>query len=202
MWIEASLDNMGVPDPQFVMKEKILELNDKFELVLKECPEIVFIGDKVLRQKTDEVSVSEGAEIGKRLQSVLAKYRKITGLGRGLAAPQIGENKSVFITYVDNQFKTYINPKIIQKSSDCNLYKEACISCGFIWCDVKRARSVKLEYQDEKGDKKTEELDSFCARLIQHEYDHLQGVVNIDVALPKSIEFMLSDPLKEQLRDC
>ena len=184
------------------IKDRIKELNDTFKKILEEIPELVFIGDKVLRQKTVEVSFDEGIQISNRLKIALAKYREITGIGRGLAAPQIGENKSVFVAFVDDQFKTYINPKIVKKSEENNLFRESCLSCGYLSVDVKRPRSITIEYTSEAGTTETEEVDGILARLLQHEYDHLEGILNIDKAEPSSIEFMINDPAKEQLRDC
>lgn len=181
---------------------QIQNLNDTFRKVLAECPELALIGDKVLREKTKEVTLEEGVIIGNKLKDVLTKYRSIAGYGRGLAAPQIGESKSVFVTFVNDQFQVYINPKITVKSEKFNLYRESCLSCGYIGADVKRPRSITLGYTDEKGQKQIIEADGFLARLLQHEYDHLEGIVNIDVAEPGSIEFMVDDPLKEQLRNC
>lgn len=181
--------------------QPIKKLADNFKKILEECPEVVYIGDKILREKTQEVSLKEGISIGNKLKSVLEKYRSIVGYGRGLAAPQIGENKSVFVTFVNNNFVTYINPKIIKTSDTLNLYREACISCGFVSVDVKRPASVTIEYLSERGEKKIEEVDSFLARLLQHEYDHLEGIVNIDKAEPASIEFMVNDPLQEKIRE-
>lgn len=180
---------------------KIQSLNDTFRKILAECPDLALVGDKVLREKTKEVTLEEGVIVSNKLKEVLTKYRSIAGYGRGLAAPQIGEGKSVFVTFVNDQFQVYINPKIITKSEQFNFYREGCLSCGYVWADVKRPKSITLEYMDEKGKKQTIEADSFLARLLQHEYDHLEGVVNIDIAEPNSIEFMVDDPLKEQIRD-
>lgn len=180
---------------------KIQSLNDTFRKVLIECPDLVLVGDKVLREKTKEVTLEDGLMIGNKLKEVLTKYRSITGYGRGLAAPQIGENKSVFVTFVNDQLQVYINPKITAKSEDFNFYREGCVSCGYICADVKRPKSITLEYIDKKGQKQVVDGDSFLARLLQHEYDHLEGIVNIDIAEPNSIEFMVDDPLKEQLRE-
>lgn len=181
--------------------KRVQELNQTFEKILEQCPELTFIGDTVLRNKTSDVSVEEGIVIGEKLKTTLANYRAITGFGRGLAAPQIGESKSVFVTFVADVFKTYINPKIIDTSSQHNFYRESCLSCGYLSVDVKRPISITLEYIDEQGIVHKELLDSFSARLIQHEYDHLQGIVNVDKVEPSSINFALNDPLKEQLRN-
>ncbi len=181
-------------------KNKIKELTESLRTVLEEIPELVFIGESLLRTKTENVDLEEGLKVGNKLIGVLSKYRNLVGFGRGLAAPQIGESKSVFITFVDDKFKVYINPQIVDKSDKSNLFRESCLSCGSISADVKRPEAITLRYMNESGEVLEERYDSFLARLIQHEYDHLNGVVNIDIAETGSIEFALNDPLKEQLR--
>jgi peptide deformylase len=181
-------------------KNKIKELFERLKVVLEEIPELVFIGETVLRCKTEEVSLEEGVKIGNRLIETLGKYRNLAGFGRGLAAPQIGESKSVFVTFVDDKFKIYLNPQIVAKSDKNNLFRETCLSCGGVSADVKRSESITLKYMNENGEVSEDRYESFVARLVQHEYDHLLGVVNIDIAEEGSIEFALSDPLQEQLR--
>ncbi len=163
--------------------------------------EIVKVGNPVLREKTVHVEFRQGLVIARFLMKVLKEYREKTGRGRGLAAPQIGENKSVFVTFVEDNFQIYINPKIIKKSQDQNLYREACLSCVPMWGDVKRSKSITMEYVDEYGNFNIKEYDGFMARLLQHEYDHLEGILNIDIALEGTVKEMNSDPLLEKLRD-
>lgn len=181
--------------------KRIKQLNETLRRVIEGCPTLVFIGDKVLRTKTRNTILEEGIEIGVRLKEVLKKYRDVTGFGRGLAAPQIGESTSVFVTCLNDEFKTYINPRITKESEGSNFYREGCISCGYIWADVKRPASITLEHINERGETQIEEADGFLARLLQHEHDHLLGIVNVDKAEPNSIEFMVSDPLQEELRE-
>ena len=174
---------------------------NKRELISLHCPEIVYDGHEVLRQKTEDVGLEQGIVIGNFLSKVLKKHREVTGMGRGLAAPQIGENKSVFVTFVDDKFQIYINPRMIKRSDNKNLYKEGCLSCVPMWADVKRSRSITLEYTDEYGNFNIKEYDGFMARLLQHEYDHLEGILNVDIAEPGTLEEMNSDPFLEKLRD-
>ncbi|MFZ2038684.1 MAG: peptide deformylase [Minisyncoccia bacterium] len=181
--------------------KRVKELNQTFKEILDKCPELTFIGNPILRQRTDDVILEEGIKIASKLKKTLETYRDITGFGRGLAAPQIGESKSVFVTYVGEKFNTYINPRIIGNSSKLNYYRENCLSCGFVSVDVRRPISIIIEYTNEEGKLQKENLDSFSARLIQHEYDHLIGIVNVDKAEQNSIDFMINDPLKEILRD-
>lgn len=183
-----------------MQNEPIKELNKNFDLILEKCPEIVFVGSPVLRQNTQETTLEEGLVITEKLKNILLTYRSIVGYGRGLAAPQIGLNKSVFVTYVNDEFQVYINPEITKRSDEYNLYREGCLSCGYMCADVKRAKSIVINYINENGKPETIEADGFLARLLQHEYDHLLGIVNIDIAETGTIEFMVNDPLKEQLR--
>lgn len=132
---------------------------------------------------------------------MLLRYREIAGFGRGLAAPQIGLGKSVFVTFVADQFKTYINPTVKESSGACNLYREACLSCGYLSVDVKRPESVVVEYTNEEGGRETVSADGFLARLLQHEHDHLKGVVNIDRAEYGSINLATNNPLEEKIRE-
>ncbi len=183
--------------------EKTEERNEKMLRIFSECPEIVYVDPKVnvLRKKASEVTLERGVEIGNKLKEVLVKYRAITGYGRGLAAPQIGLGESVFVAFAGDQFTTYINPKITEHSENYNLYREACLSCPYIAADVKRSASITLVYTNEQGKIMTEKAEGFLSRLLQHEYDHLQGVLNIDVAEKGGLFDPISiDPLKEELR--
>lgn len=122
--------------------------------------------------------------------------------GVGLAAPQIGKNLQLFIIKPspDSKTKSFINPRIVSQlnqsesvksvrvsrnklKTDSNRLKpvstklEGCLSIPRIWGPVKRAKKVLLEYQTVKGEKKEEWFSGFEAVIIQHEMDHLQGVL-------------------------
>ncbi len=182
------------------MSQIILDKVKQFEKLIGEFPEFRYIGDPILRTPTQVVDIKEGIEIGKKLGEVLVRYRKFVGYGRGLAAPQIGIQKSVFVTYLDDQIQTYINPKIDNLSDEKNYCRELCLSCEFLWGDVKRASKITLHWTDENGKIQEKEAAGVLARLLQHEHDHLRGVCNLDVAERGSIEFVTSDPLQEKLR--
>ncbi len=109
------------------MSQIILDKVKQFERLLAEFPEFRYIGDPILRTPTQPAEVKEGIEIGEKLGEVLVRYRKFVGYGRGLAAPQIGISKSVFVTHLDERTQTYINPKIINYSE-----KRGRRSCGQI----------------------------------------------------------------------
>lgn len=182
------------------MHEQIAEKVSLFSLLLKEVPEMKYLGDPILRTPTQDVSVEKGKEIGEKLGEVLLRLRIIAGYGRGLAAPQIGEDLSVFVTFVDDKLQTYINPKIISHSEETNYYKELCLSSGIMSADIERPESITMEWTDEHGEKHNEEFDGFMARLLQHEEAHLRGIPNIDEASPGAVEIFIGNPFEEKLR--
>ena len=183
------------------MNQEIFRKTKQFEILLLKFPEFRYIGDPILRISTRPVEISEGIVIGKELGDVLIRYRKLVGYGRGLAAPQMGLSKSVFVMYVNDRIQMFINPEIIDRSAGKNYYRELCLSCGMMWGDVKRSSKITMKWVDETGVEKQEKAEGVIARLWQHEYDHLQGIVNLDRVKPGSIGFITSDPLLEKLRD-
>lgn len=108
-------------------------------------------------------------------------------LGVGLAAPQVGFNLSLFIIRPtkNSSIEVFINPKIIEKIEEKEIKKkkekkvklEGCLSVPKIWGKVKRARKILLEYQDLNGNTKTQWFSGFKAIIIQHEIDHLKGIL-------------------------
>jgi peptide deformylase len=183
------------------MQTNLENLNNISNVILDQLPEIIYIGDPILRNSSVEVTLNEGLRVGKLLITTLGNYRGITGIGRGLAAPQIGINSAVFVTFIDVIFKIYINPKIIFESEKKNIYKENCLSSSHVWCDVIRSESIQIEYMNEIGETINENYSGFGARLIQHEIDHLQGVVSVDKAEKGTLDYKFGDPLKEVLRE-
>lgn len=182
------------------MLKQLKERVQSFASVLSKFSEVRYAGDPVLRQVAQEVLFEEGVEIGRRLGNVLMRYRKEVGYGRGFAAPQIGENKAVFVTFVDNKLTTFINPKIVERSEETNFYRELCLSSGIMAVDTERPEWIVMEWVDEKGERQKARFDGFLARLYQHEESHLRGKLNLDEASEGGIEFALFDPLKEKLR--
>ena len=163
-------------------------------------PDFRFLGDPILRIPSEKVNVEKGREIGERLGDILVKYWKKNGFGRGLAAPQIGESKRVFVTYLKDKIQIYINPEIIWNSDKTNFYREFCLSNGPIWGDIERPASITMRWTDINGEQQEKTVDDFLARCWQHECDHLDGIVCLDKAVLGTIGFATSSPLAEKLR--
>ncbi len=105
--------------------------------------------------------------------------------GIGLAAIQIGVAKRVLVIDLDQKEGTknpraFINPKITWASEEMAVFEEGCLSVPEIWDDVERPARIKAEYLDADGKLQTLEADGLLATCLQHEMDHLNGVLFID----------------------
>ena len=105
--------------------------------------------------------------------------------GIGLAAIQIGVAKRILVIDLDQKEGKknpipYINPKITWASDEMAVFEEGCLSVPEIWDDVERPARIRCEYLDRDGKKQTLEADGLLATCLQHEMDHLNGVLFID----------------------
>ena len=105
--------------------------------------------------------------------------------GIGLAAVQIGVPKRVIVIDLDQKEgernpRAFINPQIIWASDEMAVFEEGCLSVPEIWDDVERPARIKAEYLDRDGKPQTLEADGLLATCLQHEMDHLNGVLFID----------------------
>ena len=105
----------------------------------------------------------------------------IEGVGIGLAAPQVGRNERFFVVQIEkgNPF-FFINPEIIGTSEELSSYEEGCLSIPGMYGDVKRPAVIQIQAWNRRGRPFTMEADGLMATVIQHEYDHLNGVMFMD----------------------
>lgn len=100
--------------------------------------------------------------------------------GAGLAAPQIGKNIRVITIGLENDVLHIINPVITKKSWAKEWGEEGCLSVPKFFAQVQRHKKIKCNFLDQSGKKKSLETTGFLARVIQHEIDHLDGILFID----------------------
>ncbi len=103
--------------------------------------------------------------------------------GVGLAAPQIGVSKRIIVVSPNarrGEEQAYINPELLWQSTDQEIGVEGCLSLPGISCEVRRAKKIKLKALNLKGLEQILEFENFPARVIQHEIDHLNGILLID----------------------
>jgi peptide deformylase len=140
--------------------------------------EILTLGNELLRKKADPVEKID-TELVKISQQMIASIHD--GKGIGLAGPQIGLMKRIFVVHIDGDIpRVFINPSIIETSQETMKYEEGCLSLPGIWADVVRPKTVKIQAWNERGRPFTLEAEGILARVILHENDHLDGVLFID----------------------
>jgi peptide deformylase len=139
---------------------------------------IVEIGADVLREKAKEVK-EVNSSIVKLLDNMIDTLDAANGVG--LAAPQIGVSKRVIIVKVDNELVELINPVILEKEGKGSM-EEGCLSIPNVTGDVERAAKVRVQGLNRKGELLEIKAENLKARALQHEIDHLDGILFIDVA--------------------
>lgn len=160
---------------------------------------IVAYGSPVLRKKA--VAIEKGVDVKTLANDMLATMDQAHGVG--LAAPQIGKSIRLFVVdftrYVKEQGsnkagrKVLINPTLqIDKTVPPTLYEEGCLSIPGVLVDVLRHEKITISYFDVTWKRHEEEWTGFPARVILHEYDHLEGKLHIDYAAPLRKNLMKS----------
>ena len=156
--------------------------------------EIVTYGDEALTKKAEPVR-EFGPEIAQLAADMLDTMRR--GRGIGLAGPQVGRLFRLFVTQVDDDKpRVFINPEIVLTSQDEADYEEGCLSLPGLYVGVKRPAAVKMQAWNEKGRPFTTEADGLLARVMLHEYDHLDGILFIDRLSPAKRERALGQYLR------
>jgi peptide deformylase len=151
---------------------------------------IVVYGDPILRKKAQDVE--KGTDLKAFINDMYETMYAASGIG--LAAPQIGKSIRVFIvdgTSLEEEpqdmsdfKKVFINPVLLSSDGDPWAFEEGCLSIPTIRENVLRPETVRIRYYDENWTLKEETYDRVKARIIQHEYDHIEGKLFIDYLSP------------------
>lgn len=141
--------------------------------------DIYTLGDEILREKTEKIKVFDSA-LAIFVDAMFETMGESDGIG--LAAPQVGVSKQLFVvdTRRPNERLVFINPEIVETSFEQGLYEEGCLSIPNMYSDIKRPLEVTVQAQDLSGKSFTLHASGILARVIQHENDHLNGVLFID----------------------
>ena len=152
---------------------------------------IVIYGAQTLRNKSVDIT-PEYHELKKLIDDMFLTLDEASGVG--LAAPQIGKNIRLFIVdctpwadenpELENYRKVFINAEIYEHSEETDLFNEGCLSLPGLHEDVRRPVAIKMRWLDENFEEHDEVIDGLPARVIQHEYDHLEGKVFTDRLTP------------------
>lgn len=143
------------------------------------------LGEEVLRQKSLPIPQEEINEDLKKLADEMLETM-VSANGVGLACPQIGQNRRMFVAMADDDVKrVFVNPQIVKTSDDSVPYEEGCLSVPQTYEEIMRPSKVTVQAQGLDGKHFVMETDGLLARIIQHEVDHLEGIVFIDRGDPE-----------------
>ncbi len=152
---------------------------------------ITVYGDPLLRKKAKPVDKND-EELKEIIENMWETMYYSDGIG--LAAPQVGKSIRIFMVDATSGAdeepelkdfkKVFINPEIIETSGDKWVMNEGCLSLPEIREDVTRPDKVRIKYLDENFEEHEEEFEGFAGRIVQHEYDHLEGVLFVDYLSP------------------
>ncbi|MDR2784311.1 MAG: peptide deformylase [Treponema sp.] len=140
--------------------------------------DIITLGNDLLRQKAEQIK-----PIGEEYKKIAAEMIDALheGKGVGLAGPQVGLMKRIFVVHVERDIpRVFINPTITMTSQEQVKYEEGCLSIPGIYADVTRPESIQVQAWNERGRPFTLDAGGILARVILHEYDHLEGTLFID----------------------
>ncbi len=156
---------------------------------------VTLIGDKILKRKAALIKEVDNKTV-ELIRDMFDTMRNANGIG--LAANQVGADKSIFIIDIsivegheDSKPLVLINPKIIERSDKKVFIEEGCLSIPDIRAEVERPEKITITFYDTNLKEHTIDADGLLARVLQHEYDHLQGILFTD---------LISDEIKKSLK--
>ena len=153
----------------------------------KTINDILLLGDPRLYQKSESITKDELPSIEywvNDLKDAMNDIREKFNFGRGIAAPQLGIMKRLIYTDV-NEPKVFINPKVIERSDETFELWDDCMSFPNLLVYVKRNKNITVEYQNERFESIIEKFEGDLSELMQHEIDHLDGILATMRALDK-----------------
>lgn len=143
---------------------------------------IVAYGDTVLKQVAEDIDPNGDVDVKKLSEDMFETMYAANGVG--LAGPQIGLSKRIFVVdasemdeEIEDFKKVFINAEILEESGEEWEFEEGCLSIPDVRGGVSRQPKIRIKYYDENWTLHEEEYDGMSARVIQHEYDHIEGIL-------------------------
>lgn len=150
---------------------------------------IYVYGHAVLRKKATDIKQDGSIDVKELANDMFDTMYSASGVG--LAAPQIGLGKRIFVVdggamdeELDGFKKVFINAEILEEEGEEWTFEEGCLSIPNIRGEVSRKPNIKIRYYDENWELHEESYDGIAARIIQHEYDHIEGILFTDYLSP------------------
>jgi peptide deformylase len=160
---------------------------------------ILTLEKPVLRAKAKRVTRFD-AHLQRLVDDMWETLREAPGVG--LAGPQIGESIRVLVAEYEDQQVAFVNPEIVKRSEELVLGTEGCLSIpGYVGDDVPRSAAVTVKGRDPKGKEIRVKAEGWYARILQHEIDHLDGILYIDLIPADKVRPVPPDEVDEVVQD-
>lgn len=159
--------------------------------------QLVEEASKVLRQPPEIFDFENPPEDPKEIEKNMAEAMDKFG-GLGLSANQVGLPYRMFVMRTQDGTQAFFNPELTKVSQETDLLKEGCLSFIDIYLMIKRSKVVEMKYQDADGKEHITTLDGIGARCVQHEIDHLNGILFLQRASNLKLERALKSRPKER----
>lgn len=164
-------------------------MNQKEQIHFQAKP-IKLLGDPLLRKVSAPVNDFLDAQFIENtgsLHATLVEFRRMHGFGRGISAPQIGINQRFIALNLGENPQLIVNPQITWTSRERFTMWDDCMSFPDLLVRLERCQSISLKFQNEIGEyKEWNNLDVATSELLQHEIDHLDGILSVDRAIDKN----------------
>jgi len=132
----------------------------------------------VLRRQAARIPDPTAPGMGELVSEMIAVMRRSDGVG--IAAPQVGLPIRLFVIETGGRVSVFFNPSIVSYSEEKSVSEEGCLSVPGEFYPIERSSRISMEYQDIGGKKNRIDADGFLAVVLQHEYDHLEGILIVD----------------------
>lgn len=157
-----------------------------------ENPKIFVLGDSILKEVCNTVNLNDILDRKEDLfhassvaHKALSNFRAANGFGRAIAAPQVGFNIRMIAVNLDNKKETMFNPEITYRSEEMFSMWDDCLSFPNLMACVRRHKHISIKFINEEGiEQHWENCSQAISELLQHEVDHLNGVLAVDIAQP------------------
>lgn len=202
IYLPAEAAEVAYAEPQNAEQEVVQEKFKREKRTIKKHKRmskttilpIYVYGSEVLREPTKEIT-KDYPDLGSLITNMFETMYNCEGVG--LAAPQIGRSIRMFVVDIttdedengkaeeaNDKKRVFINPVIYERSGIEKTFNEGCLSVPGVRGDVVRHTEIRIKYLDENFEPHDEKLDGLMAHVVQHEYDHLEGVVFVDLLTP------------------
>ncbi|HWQ59987.1 MAG TPA: peptide deformylase [Candidatus Fimivivens sp.] len=144
-----------------------------------------------LRKKAARVSDVKTSEMRRLVTDMISLMRVSDGVG--LAAPQVGRPLRLFVIEVDGRVSVFFNPVFTMLSDETMTSEEGCLSVPDRYYVIDRSKRATMEYIDQNGERKRIDAEGFLAAVLQHEFDHLEGILFTDRVNENDVDRQSSD---------